>query len=176
MPRGITATSPGHLEHPALGHEAQPSLLGHDQHLTVGVVEVVSVHRLGGHVDVRRHSPLQMGIAVGGDRAEPVRNVVGFVRERRRIPSQLADRRIRLPARGGADEWFEVSVKRQACRTDGSDAIHPGAAVAVVGHRERGARQLLGVQAERRLLRIVLSRPGRAPATASEANSLPNPD
>ena len=57
----------------------------------------------------------------------------------------------------------------------GPDAIAPGAAVEGARRGEGRAADLFGVKAERGMLRGVLAL-GNAPAWASVANSLPNPD
>jgi hypothetical protein len=56
-----------------------------------------------------------------------------------------------------------------------TDAVEPAAPVGVPRRGERGARQLLGVQAVRDALRRVAAH-GQRTGCASVANSLPKPD
>ncbi len=63
-----------------------------------------------------------------------------------------------------------------AMRDRRADAIGPGAAIGGARRGKRRAAELLGVEAERMLLRRVLALRASAPGTASVANSLPNPD
>ena len=84
------------LDPAELGEEAHSALLRYDQHLAVGVVEIVALHRLGDEIDVGRHASL--GVDVAGRRhgahAREKRELL--LRHRHGAPTQLADRAVVL--------------------------------------------------------------------------------
>ena len=96
--------SPGRdLEHAALGAQPQPVHLRDDEQLAVGIVEILVLHGSGRDIDVARHAELAEGVAAGRDGAQPGEEVERLVRNRNRIPAQLADGKIAfIPAWRGA--------------------------------------------------------------------------
>ena len=73
-----------------LGHEAQPPLLRHDQHLAIGVPEHLVGHRAGSDVDVRRHPRLRAGITRRRDGVHAFNEGVRSPGHRWWPPTQLA--------------------------------------------------------------------------------------
>ena len=146
-----------------LGAEGERTLLRHHQHLAVGIVEVIALHRLRDEVNVRGHSGLGVHVAAGGDGVHAGEEGERLLRDRHRSPAQLpygavmlARRRRGLPERQrGPLEPLRMPYRRP-------DAVKPGALVAAARGGERRAGELLGVKAVGRPLRRVLAHGERA--------------
>ena len=164
------------VEDAEFGVEAQRAELGNDEQLAVGGVEEAVVHRGVAGVEVDRDAGLHRGIAVAAQRDDAV-DEVGWLRGNgQRIPAQLIGRGRRLRGTGRCESGVAANLFVRAMRDRRPDAVGPGAAVGGARRGEGRAAELLGVEAERMLLRRVLPHAASAPGTASVANSLPNPD
>ncbi len=144
------------VEEAELGDQAQLALLRHDQQLAVGVVEHPVDHRAVGQVQVRGHAGLGGHVAVAADRHQAVDEVGRLGGDLHRVPTQAVGR-----GRGGVEraalQPFLGVGRIGPVAGAGPQAVEPGAAVLVARGGEGRARQLLGVETERRRLRRVLA-------------------
>jgi hypothetical protein len=149
------------VEAAELGDQMQVALLRHDQQLAVGVLEHPVDHRAVGQVEVRGHAGLGGHVAVAADRDQAVDEVGRLGRDLQRIPAQAVGRR-----RGGVERaalQLVLGVGRIGpVAGAGPQAVEPAAAVLVARRGEGRARQLLGIEPERRRLRRVLAHRQRA--------------
>ncbi len=98
-----------------------------------------------------------MGITIGADGPDSGQEVGGLLRERRGIPTQLPDGRFGLAGGRGANETAIDLFETPGVPNRGTNPVMPIAPIAVVGDREGGTAQLLGVEPQRWLLRVVLA-------------------
>ena len=91
----------------------------------------------------------------------PSTKSAGRVGKRQRVPAQPVRRRLGLAAGRGAHQPVVDAAERPVHRRR-ADAVQPGAPVLGARRGERRARELLGVEAERRHLRRVLAPRQRA--------------
>ena len=146
-----------------LGEEAQRALLRHDQHLAVGVVEVVVLHRLGGEIDVRRHAGLRVDVAGRRHGAHAREEGELLLRHRHRPPAQLPDRAVVLAERMAPSSRGQRRLPEPLrVLHRGADAVEPGALVGAARRGEGRARELLGIEPVGRALRRVLADGQRA--------------
>ena len=143
----------GDLDPAQLGQQLEPAVLRHDQQFAVGIDE----HPVGRSSDWRRRDAsrrLRLG-RVAGD---------AQVVSRRRIGRRRAARPAGPSAGGWAPAALNAPARTVAARRHSAEravvggrpqAIQPGAAVLVPRRGEGGARQLLGIEPERRSLRGV---------------------
>ncbi len=145
------------VERAQLRRERDCALLRHDQQLAVGIVEVASAHRPIASVLMDADARLRGDVAVARDREQPVDEIRGRLRQRKRIPAQLVRRRLDIGERRTAQLRVTQSLER-AVHGRGTQAIEPGAPVLCARRGERGARQLLRVQTIRNALRRIAAR------------------
>ena len=151
------------LEHAELGAKPHLVLLRDDQHLAVGVEEMLPLHRLGNEQHVSRHAGLRLGVARGGHREQPGDESQRSLRDRRRRPAQLPDRQIGFVARRrGADETGIDLLETAGVPHRRPDAVEPGALIGRLRRGERRAGELLGIKAVVHLLRRVPAHRKRA--------------
>ena len=144
------------LDDAELGAEAQLVLLRHDQHLAIGIEEVLALHRLGDQQHVRRHAGLRLGIARRGDGVHAGDEGEPLLRDRRRTPAQLPDRQFGVVALGrGADRAPVDLLEAGGVPDRRANAVKPGPLVGRLRRRERRAGNLLGIEAVAHLLRRV---------------------
>jgi hypothetical protein len=148
------------LEPPEFGGEVQCTLLRNDQQLAVGIVE----HTLHGAIRViamHAHAGLRMHVSTSGVGRQPVDEIHGAPGRRQRRPSQAIGRALGFAARRRSQQAVVDAGKRTVHRR-GVQAVEPAAQVLGARRGEGRARKLLGVQAERNLLRRVLAKGQRA--------------
>ena len=87
-----------------LGDEAQIALLWHEQHLAIGIVEMLIGHRFGDEEDVRGHAGLGVDVSRRGHGLHALQERHLLLRDRRRIPAQLRDRPVDFATRRAAPQ------------------------------------------------------------------------
>src|SRR4029079_6435594 len=150
------------LDDAELGCEAQLSLLRHEQHLAIGIVEILLDHGARDEIDMRAHSRLASGIARNrhGVHALDEREFLGWdwdgVPAHRRNRYVDFCRRSRAPeADAGLLEGVEVIDRRP-------NAGKPGSLVRCARGGKGRAAELLGVKAIAAFLRRVAADRQRA--------------
>ncbi len=149
-----------HLEPAELRQDVQRALLRHDEELAVGIVEKAVRHRAVGRVEVDREPRHRLGAAVACHGHHAVDEIGGRIRHRQRIPAQLVGRRGHVVE--AARDAMAVRETERLVHDAGADAVGPGAPVRMARRRERGAGDLLGIQAVRDALRRILAHGKRA--------------
>ncbi len=153
-----------------LGPQPQLALLLDEQHLAVGVVEVLVLHRARDEIHVRAHAGLRAGVAGGGDRAHALEKRLRRLRERQRIPAHRGDRHVHLVTRRGPPRPDVGFLEPADVRHGRPDAVQPRPLVAGPRRGERRTAQLLGVEAIRALLwRVAANRQGARQGLGFEA-------
>ena len=137
------------------------AVLRHDQQLAVGVVEEAPLHRAVGGVEMDRRAGLRMRVAVAGHRHQAVDEV-----GRRRPASAAGSSAAGSACVGTSPKSLTmrpapIALERRVHRRR-ADAVEPRAPVVGARRGERGAAQLLGVEAVRAALRRVAADRQRA--------------
>lgn len=127
------------IEAPQLGGHVQPALLRDDQHLGVGVVENASLHRAVGALHVNA------AVDVAGYRDESLHEVDRLGWQRQRVPAKLIG--WRLDTVEITDQKPIADTLERLVHGGRTDPIQPRTPVGAVRRGERGARELLGIQA-----------------------------
>ncbi len=139
--------------HTQLRVQHQGALLGHDQQLAVGGIEVAIHHRAVGAIDVDADADAPMGIPIAADRHQSVQEVRRALRHRQRIPPQAVGGR--PLAEGRRPPQGKLHLCKGWMRRRGLNSIEPGAPVLMAGGGEGAAAELLRIEAKRRPLRRV---------------------
>ena len=129
-----------------LGDETQIPLLRHEQHLAIGIIEMLIDHRLGDEEDVGRHAGLRVDVARRRHGLHALQEGHVFLRDRRRVPAQLRNHYLLLVARRGAPQPRIDLGEAAGMPHRRPDPIQPGAFIAAARRRERRAGQLFGVK------------------------------
>ena len=77
-----------------LGRKPQLALLRHEEHLAVGIVEILVRHRAGDEIDMRSHAGLRAGVPGRRDRAHAFEKGEFLVWNGDRIPAHRRERHI----------------------------------------------------------------------------------
>ena len=136
--------------------KAKRAELRDDQQLAIGGVEEAVLHGGVGGVDVNGDADLHGRIAVAAQRHDAVDEVGLLFGNRQRIPAELIGRGGNFEKWSAANELCGNLFVR-AMRYGWANAIGPGAAIGGSRRGKRRAAELLGVEAERMLLRRVLA-------------------
>jgi hypothetical protein len=134
------------LDQAEFGGDREPALLGHDQQLAVGGIEIAAAHRLVGCVQVDRAAGHRGGRAVAGHGDHAVDEIGGdgVGRDRQRAPAHLVGRgRAAFEVGAHAGVRYAGEIPMHGGRTD---AVQPGTPVVAARRREGRSRQLLGVE------------------------------
>ena len=101
------------------GPQPQAAMLGHEQHLAVGVPERLVLHGPGRGIDVRGHAEAAVSVAGGGHGAHAGEPGERVLRDQQRVPAQGLYGQIgHLPRGRGAPEAADVPHR-------GADAVEP---------------------------------------------------
>ena len=144
------------------GDETQGSLLRHEQHFTVGIVEMLIDHRFGDEKDVSSHASLRVDVSRRGHGLHALQEGHVLFRDRRRVPAQLRNRYFLLVAWCGAPELRIDPGEAAGMPHRRPDPIQPRAFIAAARRRERRAGQLFGVKPIGAALRRIASHRQRA--------------
>ena len=132
------------------------SFLTNEEQLPVCGIEKAVDHALGGRVDMDCDAGVHAEVAVAGEGSEPVDKIGWRSWKGEGIPAKLA--RCCLDFIEGAGADHAVGDALVGFVHDGrTDAVGPGAAIEQARRGEGAAAELLGVEAERGLLRAVLT-------------------
>ena len=135
----------------------RPPLLGQDQHLAIGVVEEALSHGGVCGINVDSHAFLRGGISVAANGDDSFDEIRWFCRDWQRIPAHLIRRGWRLVKWTAAQERLLRKGLIRFMHDRGADAVHPAPSILTSRRGKGGAAYLLGIQAQRVLLRGVLA-------------------
>ncbi len=143
------------LKSAELRGQAQSPQLGHEQKLAIRVVEKAIAHGSVGAIPVDGTAGVQLRSSVAPDTGKPGYEVRGLRRDRQRIPAERIRRDfdvIEAAGRRTVGQAFEFTM-----HSGRTDAVQPGAAIAMARRGECGSGELLGVQSIGAALRGVAS-------------------
>src|SRR5258706_2696609 len=140
------------VDNTELGPEAQITLLRHDQHLTIGVVEVLVLHGSRNEIEMGAHARLGAGISCRRHGANALDKGKTLIRDWDGIPAHGRNRKLGFLRRRRAPKPDIDLGELGPMPDDWTDAIQPGALVGGPGRRERRSRELFCIETVRTLL------------------------
>ena len=135
------------VDDPELGPETEVALLRDEQHLAVGIVEVLVLHRAGDEVHVGAHAGLRARVAGGRDRPDALDEGELLVGDGDRVPTHGSDRHIDFSRGRGPPETCVRLLEPPPVGHGRADAIEPRTFIRRPRRGEGRTAELLGIEA-----------------------------